>query len=170
MLIDNCPHSFEELTATVLPMRLANLKEALHKPHSASLFCAAAKGPVSIARELGLQRDFSGCYVLVAKTKPIYVGISRSVLSRLRQHFTGKTHFDASLVYAMAQRGLPTKGKRADAMQVTAFQQEFSKAQSFLRSLHVAFIEIENPLELYVFEAYAAVKLCTHEWNTFRTH
>ena len=25
-------------------------------------------------------------------------------------------------------------------------------------------------LELYVFEAYAALSLRTHEWNTFRTH
>jgi len=50
------------------------------------------------------------------------------------------------------------------------FQREFSKAQVYLRSLQVAFIEIQNPLELYVFEAYAAIDLGTHEWNTFRTH
>ena len=36
--------------------------------------------------------------------------------------------------------------------------------------MSVAFIEIENPLELYVFEAFAAMTLGTHEWNTFRTH
>ena len=33
-----------------------------------------------------------------------------------------------------------------------------------------AYVDIENPLELYVFEAYAAMALGTFEWNTFRTH
>jgi hypothetical protein len=50
------------------------------------------------------------------------------------------------------------------------FQDEFMKAQQYLRELSVAFIEIDNPLELYVFEAYASMALETSEWNTFRTH
>ena len=40
----------------------------------------------------------------------------------------------------------------------------------YLRSLNVAFIEIGNPLELYLFEAYCAMELDTSEWNTFETH
>lgn len=170
MLIDGCPHTFEDLATTVLPKYLVSLRAAATRPHAASIFCAAGQGPASIARNLGIQGDFSGCYVLIDNSVPVYVGISRSVLSRLRQHFTGKTHFDASLVYAMAQRRLPTRGKRSEAMDHPPFQQAFAAAQAHLRSLHVAFVEIENPLELYVFEAYAAMKLSTHEWNTFRTH
>jgi hypothetical protein len=30
--------------------------------------------------------------------------------------------------------------------------------------------EIANPLELYIFEAYAAMEFSTAHWNTFRTH
>jgi hypothetical protein len=92
------------------------------------------------------------------------------VLGRLRQHFTGKTHFDASLVYAIAKKRLPTKGKRAGVMKNPDFQKAFESAQAYLRSLHVSFVEIANPLEMYVFEAFAAIELGTCEWNTFRTH
>jgi GIY-YIG catalytic domain len=170
MLIDGCPHSFTELAQGVLPDHMSKLRAELSAPHHARLFSLPGSGPVAIARALGLRGDFSGCYVLVEKDEPIYVGISRSVLSRLRQHFTGKTHFDASLVYAIAQRRLPTIGKRAEAMASALFQKEFAAAQAYLRTLQVAFVEIQNPLELYVFEAYAAMELRTHVWNTFRTH
>jgi hypothetical protein len=34
----------------------------------------------------------------------------------------------------------------------------------------VAAVKIENPVELYVFEAYVAMKLGTSRWNTFKTH
>lgn len=50
------------------------------------------------------------------------------------------------------------------------FQSHFLDSQQFLRTLNVAFIEIANPLELYVFEAFAAMELDTCEWNTFETH
>lgn len=170
MLIDGCPHSFADLTTTVLPKHLITLRTALAKPHAASRFSKAGEGPVSIARALGIDSDFSGCYVLMDNGTLIYVGISRQVLARLRQHLTGKTHFDASLAYAMAQRKCPTPGKRGDAMTQTSFQQAFADVKTHLSSLHVAFVQIESPLELYVFEAYAAMELATHEWNTFRTH
>ncbi len=75
-----------------------------------------------------------------------------------------------SLAYAIAQRRLPTSGGRTVAMATPAFQAAFAEAQRYLGRLNVAFIAIENPLELYLFEAYAAMSLATHEWNTFRTH
>ena len=170
MYIDKCTHSFAQLAATVLPAYMKQLRLALMKPFPASLFTVPGRGPASIAQSIGRQGDFSGCYVLIENNKPIYVGISRSVLARLRQHFTGKTHFDASLVYAIAQRRSPTKVKRAGVMQDPVFQMAFLSAQTYLRSVHVSFVEIENPLELYVFEAFAAIELGTFEWNTFRTH
>jgi hypothetical protein len=60
--------------------------------------------------------------------------------------------------------------KRADAMKDAAFMQAFNEAQALLRDCSVAFIEIDNSLELYLFEAYCAMELDTCEWNTFRTH
>ena len=123
-----------------------------------------------VAKQLGLSRDFSGCYVLLEEERPVYVGISRKVLGRLRQHLRGKTHFDASLAYAVAQRRYPIDGHRSTVMEHPEFQSAFAEAKAYLRGLRVAFVEIDNPLELYLFEAYAAMQLGTYEWNTFRTH
>lgn len=170
MPVDNCPHSFATLAGTVLPGYMAQLRIAMEKPHKAEEFAKPGVGPVAIARTVGRSADFSGCYVMLETSKPVYVGISRSVLSRLRQHVTGKSHFDASLVYAVAQRNMPTKGHRSKVMEQASFQAAFTKAQDYLRGLDVAFIEIQNPLELYLFEAYAAIELDTSNWNTFRTH
>jgi hypothetical protein len=82
----------------------------------------------------------------------------------------GKTHFDASLAYSIAQLKCPTGGQRSVAMEAECFKAAFSEAQAYLRSLHVATVQIDNPLELYVFEAFASMALGTSEWNTFRTH
>lgn len=170
MYIDQCLHSFAHLASTVLPAYMEQLRSAMEKPVPASLFTVPGDGPVAIARSLVRKSDFSGCYVLIEDSKPIYVGISRRVLARLRQHFTGKTHFDASLAYAIAQQRRPTKGKRSEVMKTPEFNEVFAAAQSDLRSVQVSFVQIENPLELHLFEAFAAIELCTHEWNTFRTH
>lgn len=72
--------------------------------------------------------------------------------------------------YLVAQRDCRTLGRRAKAMADQRFQAAFNKAQARLCQFNVAYVEIENPLELYVFEAVAAMALGTHEWNTFRTH
>jgi hypothetical protein len=103
---------------------------------------------------------------------PIYAGISRKVLSRIRQHLCGKTHFDASLAYRMAKRmrKTPARLERGDAMQDSTFRKVFDERQAHLRGLRVAFIPIKNDLEIYLFEAFCAMELDTCEWNTFRTH
>jgi hypothetical protein len=170
MPVDNCPHSFDTLAGSVLPRYMEQLRLAMKAPHKAAEFAKPGIGPVAIAKTVGRPADFSGCYVMLENSKPVYVGISRSVLSRLRQHVTGKSHFDASLVYAVAQRKVPTKGHRSKVMEHAGFQAAFSEAQTYLRGLDVAFVEIPNPLELYLFEAYAAMELDTSQWNTFRTH
>jgi hypothetical protein len=170
-LIDGCPHSFANLAATVLPCHLERLHDARQHPWPASVFSQPGYGVASIAKELSLDGDFSGCYVLQEGTTPIYVGISRGVLNRLRQHLLGKDHFSASLAYAMAKKDhQPTEKTRKLVMGAKGFPDAFEKSQAYLRSLSIGAVEIMNPLELYVFEAYAAMSLGTAEWNTFRTH
>jgi hypothetical protein len=170
MYVDDCEHTFSQLASTILPGHMSRLREAMSASYPASLFHDRSLGPTRLARQLGLGSDFSGCYVLSEAVIPAYVGISRKVLSRLRQHFLGKTHYDASLAYAVAQHHHPLAGQRSAVMADPAFQKAFVDAQEWLKSLQVAFVEISNPLELYVFEAYAALELHTHQWNTFRTH
>ena len=50
------------------------------------------------------------------------------------------------------------------------FRSAFLSAQGRLREMRVAFIEIANDLELYLFEVVAAMHLDADTWNTFRTH
>ena len=49
-----------------------------------------------------------------------------------------------------------------------AFRNAFLEAKELLNGCGVAVISIENPIELYLFEAYYAMELDTAEWNTFR--
>jgi len=170
MYIDDCQHSFEHLVTHVLPGHMERLNHALQSPWPASTFAKPRIGPKALATTLGLVGDFSGCYVVLDSVRPIYVGISRKVVSRLRQHMFGRTHFDASLAYRMAQRHLPTKGQRTANMEKPEFRVAFADAQKQLRSYHVAAVPIDNSLELHVFEPYAAMTLKTSDWNTFRTH
>lgn len=170
MYVDDCKHTFDVLTTRILPGHMERLQISLKRPRPAAQFADTRVGPRSLARMLGLTEDFSGCYVLLEGEIPKYVGISRKVLSRLRQHFRGKTHFDASLAYAVAQRRRPTPLRRSQAMADPEFKAAFRDAQEYLVGLTVAYVAIDNPLELYLFEAYAAMTLGTFEWNTFRTH
>lgn len=168
--VDDCEHTFEDLVVRVLPGHMERLRAALVSPWPALTFAQAGEGPKAIAVGFGLDGDFSGCYALVDGDRPVYVGISRSVLARVRQHVLGRSHSDASLAYLVAQRRLPTRGHRSKNMEVPEFRTAFADAQAYLRRLQVATVRIDNPLELHVFEAYAAMTLGTTEWNSFRTH
>lgn len=170
MAIDNCKHTFIEMAATVLPAYMEEMRFAIATPHPSSSFCQAGLGLKGMLSKLGRTEDLSGCYVLIHEGRPFYVGISRSLIQRLRQHLTGKTHCDASLAYMMAKSKAQHSMKRAEAMADETFRRAFDEAQQLLRNCKVAFVEIGNPLELYFFEAYCAMELDTSNWNTFRTH
>lgn len=170
MPIDGCTSTFQEMATMVLPADMARLRSALATLQPLSSFCTKGIGVKAILSKIGRGNDFSGCYVLVREGTPFYVGISRRVVQRLRQHLTGTSHFHATLAYLMATDRTGHKMKREDAMRDGDFRRAFDDAQEMLRGCSVAFIEIENPLELYLFEAYCAMELNTCEWNTFRTH
>jgi len=74
------------------------------------------------------------------------------------------------LAYSIAASKHPHSLTRSAAMADAAFYNTFCEAQAFIRGLQVAFLEIENPLELYLFEAFAAMEVNTCDWNTFVTH
>ncbi|MDI6901536.1 MAG: hypothetical protein QMC79_07600, partial [Anaerosomatales bacterium] len=60
------------------------------------------------------------------------------------------------------------------AMRDLIFRERFEESRAYVKSLHAAFVEIANPLELYLFEPYCAMQLDTGfeagGWNTFETH
>jgi hypothetical protein len=170
MPIDNCVHDFDELTKTVLPKHFARLKVALRRPLAAKRLVGFKSATREALTRVGRTVDFPGCYVFLDSAKPVYVGISRSVIKRLTQHLNYDSHYSASLVYRMASEEYSHEMKRDQAMKDDQFRRVFFAVQSRLREMTIAFIEIENDLELYVFEVYAAMKLDTDTWNTFRTH
>ncbi len=172
MPIDGCTSTFMKVATAVLPKYMEAIRVAMRNPHRMTEFCKPGVGVKTIAKNLNIVGgDFSGCYVLLRRdSKPLYVGISRGVMGRLRQHVTGTTHFDASLAYQMACKRVPHNMRRGAAMEDPIFRKAFDEAKRLLVGSSVAFIEIRNDLELYLFEAYCAMKLNTCEWNTFRTH
>jgi GIY-YIG catalytic domain len=128
MPIDACTSSFAEMATVVLPADMARLRTALAAPLAMSSFCVPGVGVKTILSRLRRSGDFSGCYVLLREGKPFYVGISRTVVQRLRQHVTGNTHFDASLAYLMATAKTGHDMKRSDAMQDAGSRIAFEKA------------------------------------------
>src|SRR3989339_1257184 len=167
MPIDQCVYSFQELANMVLPAHMAKMKKAMMKPVKMEVLIA---GKRTTLKQLEKENDFSGCYVLLKNRKPFYVGISRSVVKRLTQHVKGKTHFAASLAYRMACDRRPHTLRRTFAMQDMQFQKEFNRAKMEIQSMDVAVIEINDPVELYLFEVFCAMQFGTCRFNTFTTH
>jgi hypothetical protein len=112
---------------------MERLRGALASPWPALAFAQIGTGPKAIAARFGLDGDLAGSYTLIDGTRPVYVGVSRSVLARVRQHVLGRSHFHASLAYLIAQRRLPTKGHRSKNTEVPEFRAAFAGAQEYLR-------------------------------------
>ena len=170
MAIDNCEHTFQQLAKRVLPRHMRRMRRAMKKAIPMRLVAQDGKGARALLELLGAHGNFPGCYVLVSRNRPIYVGISRSVASRITQHIKGRTHFDASLAYRMAFAKMPHDMPRSVAMRRPKFKKAFNNAKAYLSKCSVAAIQIDNALERHFFEAYCAMRLDTHRWNTFETH
>jgi len=170
MPIDNCPHTFDQLATIVLPNDYKRLQSAILASKAASDFVGFKSVTKSLLANLNLTKDFPGCYVFIDDARPVYVGISRTVVKRLVQHLNFDSHYSASLVYRMATEDYPHEMKRDQAMKDDQFRNVFFSAQEQLRNMKVAYIEIGDDLELYLFEVFASMELNTETWNTFRTH
>ena len=174
MPIDGCHRSFDELARCVLPAYMARLRERISNPTALAAFAVKGVGPATMRGRLGFDSDPRGCYVLIDNGRPVYVGISKRMIARLMEHVRGSDHLTATLVYRIAAHRHPHGMTAAHAMEDEGFRLHFEDARTYLLSLHVAFVEIDNPLELYLFEPYCALELDTGfeagGWNTFETH
>ena len=177
MPVDACTSTFADLATVVLPGHMAQLRKAMAAPHQLADFSTPGVGVRAILKRLGRSTDFAGCYVIMREGRPMYVGISRGVVSRLRQHCNGTSHFSATLAYAVAKRNFSQNSAdkiqgitRDAAIKDAGLREAFDAARQLLRDCSGAFIEITNAVELHLFEVYAAIELDTGEWNTFRTH
>jgi hypothetical protein len=96
--------------------------------------------------------------------RPLYLGISRDLKNRLRNHGWGKLHTGATLAYLMAEHEGVHSGPRKEITHQTL---EFY--QKRIRALQVAILLDPSDYDLYFMEVYFAGKTKT-PWNRFRTH
>jgi hypothetical protein len=172
--IDGCGRSFKEIVNEALPAYMQALRRSMINPLPLRDFNIKGVGTVTIFRGFGYDHDPRGCYVLIESGKPIYVGISKHIIERLIEHVRGTDHYSATLAYRMAKHKLPPGMIAIDAMANKEFHTEFLNNREIMLDWEVAFVEIDNPLELYLFEPYCAMELDTGlnagGWNTFETH
>ncbi len=96
---------------------------------------------------------------------PLYLGISRNVKKRLRQHAWGGKHNTATLAYLMAKTKEKPAWKRRDEIPSYLLKDR----QEYIENLQVAILLEPNDYDLYFMEVYFAGKWKT-PWNSFRTH
>jgi len=168
--VDGCNTSFRDLAASVLPDHFSRLEESIKSPFPAKWVREPGIGEVKLLKRIQRQLDFPGCYVFIENTHPLYVGISRGVIGRLYQHLTANNHFSGSLAYFIAKCQYDPGGTREHNMTDAGFRTLFEDSQIRLEQCSIATVEIGNPVELHLFEVYAAMELQTGEFNTFRTH
>jgi hypothetical protein len=117
-----------------------------------------------------------GIYVFSEGPTPLYVGNTRNLRQRLRQHTAvNSRENEAALAWRIAlkdakQRGLAITGTRKQIDADPAFAEIFSQARDRVRAMDVRFIEIDDSITRTLFEVYAAQALGTEEFNSFETH
>ncbi|MCG6192295.1 GIY-YIG nuclease family protein [Leptospira sp. FAT2] len=110
--------------------------------------------------------DFKGLYILSFRNKVQYVGISKNVLVRIKQHFLSTNHFSASLAYLIAAKENNHIGQR----KTLDFDPLGISVQKRMRKdWRISFIQESDNFHLHILEAYVACKFKA-QWNTFKTH
>lgn len=187
--LDNCDKPIDEILTEEIPNLLLQLEESMKQPLDYTNFPSGKKSTNG-----GLYRadgtGVSGCYIFFNAEENIYVGISRDLPRRIRNHFNGKTQFTSSFIYKIAKiyrtsPGAPLytnlqnvldryksspRDEKEKVHETEAYISEFSKARDLVKKWSVAFVPIEDTLTLYLFEASAALHFNTYKYNSFRTH
>lgn len=107
----------------------------------------------------------------------LYVGRTRKLRSRLRQHsIPAAQHNQAVFAFKVAREmtgcteaAYSTKGSRAALVREPRFAEVFIEAKARVRNMDLRFIEENNPLRQALLEIYVAVVLGT-KYNDFETH
>jgi hypothetical protein len=98
-----------------------------------------------------------------SKTNPVYVGISRTICRRLKQHGWGKRHNQCSFAYRQTRDENPNIDRK------TIKKISLELAKNHIRNYRVWIVPIENYYDMYFLEVALAGILRT-KWNIFRKH
>jgi hypothetical protein len=117
-----------------------------------------------------------GIYLFSENRRPVYVGQSRKLQTRLRQHASDRgRENDASFAFNIAKReaalaAVDIKRTRAVLQDAPDFVPHFEAARARVAAMDVQFIELADPVTRTLFEVYASVALDTAEFNSWETH
>lgn len=123
--------------------------------------------PNEVSGKSTKDNEFKGLYIfgeeIDNKVVPVYVGISRTIFRRLRQHGWGKLHNECSLAY------LFTKELNSGTSRNSVTHSELHPSKKQIRNFKVVLLAVENDYDLYFLEVALSGFLKT-KWNSFRTH
>lgn len=120
--------------------------------------------------------DEPGIYLFSEGGVPIYVGQTRRLRQRLRQHMIPSSgQMSASFAFLLAKdlantRGLVVGGPRQQVVSDPEFAPLFIQMKERVSAMDVRFIVMHDPIERTMFEMYAALHLGTEQYNSFETH
>ena len=136
-------------------------------------FCIDGRG--NLRREGAALPKIKGVYCFYENGKPLYVGRSRNIRNRVRQHRRqGSGHNAAQFAFNIAKKKFEKnhpceKWSRDDLSNNKEFASLFSESKERVRKMSVRFVKIEDPIEQTIFEVYAHINLGT-PFNDFETH
>ena len=113
-------------------------------------------------------------YVFYYDNVAVHVGRTRNLQQRLRGHVSN-SHYSASFAFKRArgetQRVATYKpeGSRTALLKDEVFAAAFAKALSEVRGMSVRYLLVDNPIDQYLLELYAALELET-SLSEFDTH
>lgn len=113
-------------------------------------------------------------YTFYMEAEPVHVGRTRNLRQRLRGHVTS-SHYSASFAFkrargATGRKATYKKGEgRGDLLKEEVFAAAFDRALSEVRGMSVRYLVVENAIDQYLLELYAALELGT-SLSEFDTH
>ena len=113
-------------------------------------------------------------YVFYHEGEPVHVGRSRNLRQRLRGHVTA-SHYSASFAFkrARADTGIHASYKKGEGrgalLADPIFAAAFAKALGEVKGMTVKYLIVEDPIDQYLLELYAALELET-SLTEFDTH
>jgi hypothetical protein len=117
-----------------------------------------------------------GVYIFYENERPIYVGRSNRMKSRILEHSRPSSgHFSATFAFKMAMKaaekiGIDMTRTRAELLADAQFEPLFLEAIERVSKMSVRAIEIDDQVIQTLFEVYAILALDTIEYNDFHTH
>lgn len=118
----------------------------------------------------------SGIYLFSKGDEALYVGQTRNLRARLRNHTNplsreNQASFAFLVAKAEAEKANIDISRTRKILEADeAFAEHFRDAKLEVSEMDVRFIQLEGPIERTLFEVYASLALDTVLYNSFETH